>query len=105
MKTWVWAGGRPDHTEGAHDDDIMAMAILIYNIPKIKQIVPKGEEANKKMAFINEEGREVTVSRRDDYDDAFEEKKEAAIERFTEEQGMPDGFADDAYNIWQWLIS
>jgi hypothetical protein len=105
MKTWVWAGGRPDHTEGAHDDDIMAMAILLYNIPKIKQIVPKGEEANKKMAFINEEGREVTVSRRDDYDDAFEEKKEAAIERFAEEQGMPDGFADDAYNIWQWLIS
>lgn len=105
MKTWVWAGGRPDHTEGAHDDDIMAMAILLYNIPKIKQIVPKGEEANKKMAFINEEGREVTISRRDDYDDAFEEKKEAAIERFTEEQGMPDGFADDAYNIWQWLIS
>ena len=106
MKTWVWAGGRPDHTEGSTDDDKMAMAILLYNLQKIKQKMPKGDEANKKVAFVDEEGREVTVSNgNSDYDEDYEEKKEAAIERFTEEQGMPDGFADDAYNIWQWLIS
>lgn len=32
MKYWVWKGGRPDHSGSAHDDNIMAMAIALYNI-------------------------------------------------------------------------
>ena len=103
MKTWVWSGGRPDHTENSHDDDIMAMAILLYNLQKIKQKMPKGEEGAKKVAFIGEDGKEITVTRSEE-DYAIEEKREAAMERFIEEQGMPEGFADDAYTIYQWLL-
>ena len=107
MKTWVWAGGRPDHTEGSHDDDIMAMAILLYNLPKIRQIVPK-EGGAKKVAFINEKGKEVSLGayNNDEYNSAYEEKKEMAIDKIKENLGLMDTpFEEDALSIYSWLIS
>lgn len=107
MKTWVWAGGRPDHTEGSHDDDIMAMAILLYNLPKIRQIVPK-EGGTKKVAFINEKGKEVSLGayNNDEYNSAYEERKEMAVDKIKENLGLMDTpFEEDALSIYSWLIS
>lgn len=107
MKTWVWAGGRPDHTEGSHDDDIMAMAILLYNLPKIRQIVPK-EDGAKKVAFINEKGKEVSLGayNNDEYNSVYEERKEMAVDKIKENLGLMDTpFEEDALSIYSWLIS
>jgi len=104
MKTWVWAGGRPDHTENSHDDDIMAMAILLYNLQKIKQKMPRGEEASKKTMFISEDGREINVAKSKEEEEYFEDKKEEAMDRFKAEQEMPEGFEEDAYEIYKWLL-
>lgn len=103
MKTWVWAGGRPDHTDGSHDDDIFAMAILLYNLTKIRQKMPRGEEANKKTMFISEDGREINVAKSKE-EEYFEDKKEEAMDRFKAEQEMPEGFEEDAYEIYKWLL-
>lgn len=107
MKTWVWAGGRPDHTEGSHDDDIMAMAILLYNIPKIRQIVSK-DGNNKRIALINGDGKEISVggNYNEEYDSAYEERKEMAVDKIKENLGLADTpFEEDALSIYSWLIS
>ena len=107
MKTWVWAGGRPDHTEGSHDDDIMAMAILLYNIPKIRQIVPK-DGNNKRIALINGDGKEISIggNYNEEYDSVYEYKKEMAMDKIKENLGSIDTpFEEDTLSIYSWLIS
>ena len=57
MKYWVWKGGRPDHSGNAHDDNIMAMAIGLYNIAEgIRRI--RGEDDT---FFIAEDGNNITM--------------------------------------------
>jgi hypothetical protein len=57
MKFWIWKGGRPDHAGNAHDDNIMAMAIALFNISEgIKRI--RGEDDT---FFIGENGENITM--------------------------------------------
>ena len=57
MKYWVWKGGRPDHSGNTHDDNIMAMAIGLFNIADgIKKI--RGEDD---LFFIGENGQDITT--------------------------------------------
>lgn len=108
MKTWVWAGGRPDHTEGSHDDAILAMAILLYNLPKMRQLMPKGKaEASKKVSFINGDGKEICLSRNDDIDPRLSEIRDESIENIRNNLGIPESMAaedDDVMNMYKWLL-
>jgi hypothetical protein len=57
MKYWVWKGGRPDHSGNAHDDNIMSMAIGLFNIAEgIKQIRSEDDTF-----FISEDGSNITM--------------------------------------------
>lgn len=57
MKYWVWKGGRPDHSGSAHDDNIMAMAIALYNIKDgIKRI-----RNNDDTIFYAENGEAISL--------------------------------------------
>lgn len=104
MKQWVWVGGRPDHSGTAHDDAILAMAILLYNIPAAKQNYREENE----VSFIAEDGREISAGnlKEDnipegmDYDVYDEEKKEIG-----EKMGIPEYCEDDPLDIYKWLIS
>ena len=104
MKTWVWAGGRPDHTETSHDDDIMAMAILLYNLPKVKQIMPRGEEAKRKTFFIGEDGQEINLENREEIKDIEEEN----LDKIKNIVGGNNSYFEsdeDIVNAYKWLIS
>lgn len=57
MKYWVWKGGRPDHSGNAHDDNIMSMAIGLFNIADaIKNIRSEDDTF-----FISENGDNITI--------------------------------------------
>lgn len=102
MKTWVWSGGRPDHTESSHDDDIMAMAILLYNLPKMRQIMPKGDEAKRKTFFIGEDGKEINLeNKQQEY-----EIEDEDLDRVKNAIGYNENFGDsDILETYKWLIS
>lgn len=102
MKTWVWSGGRPDHTESSHDDDIMAMAILLYNLPKMRQIMPKGDEAKRKTFFIGEDGKEINLeNKQQEY-----EIEDEDLDKVKNAIGYNESFGDsDILETYKWLIS
>ena len=57
MKYWIWKGGKPDHSGSAHDDNIMAMAIALYNIADgIKKI-----RNPKDAVFFDENGNAIGI--------------------------------------------
>jgi hypothetical protein len=57
MKFWIWKGGRPDHSGNAHDDNIMAMAIGLFNIAEgIRKIRNEDDTF-----FISEDGTNITL--------------------------------------------
>ena len=102
MKTWVWSGGRPDHTENTHDDDIMSFAIVLYNLNKARQIMPKGKEAANfsRTSFIDENGRDVTFS-----DNSYEDDEEQ-VEKIKQNIGFNEGAGDeDPLALYRWLLS
>lgn len=102
MKTWVWAGGRPDHTENTHDDDIMSFAIVLYNLNKARQLLPKGKEKNQNIAFIKSDGTQVGFSSNENSYEANEED----INRIKNTIGYNDSFSDeDPLEIYKWLLS
>lgn len=102
MKTWVWSGGRPDHTEGSHDDGIMAMAILLYNLPKALQLMPKGKRARQKTFFVDEKGREINL----DSGGNDIENKEENEEVLKSIIGFDNSIEDfDVVSTYRWLIS
>lgn len=102
MKTWVWAGGRPDHTENTHDDDIMSFAIVLYNLNKARQLLPKSKEKNQNIVFIKSDGTQVGFSSNEKSYEANEED----ISRIKNTIGYNDSFSDeDPLEIYKWLLS
>ena len=57
MKYWVWKGGRPDHSGNAHDDNIMSMAIGLFNIADAIKNVRSEDDT----FFISENGDNITI--------------------------------------------
>jgi hypothetical protein len=57
MKYWVWKGGRPDHSGNAHDDNIMSMAIGLFNIAEAIKNVRSDDDT----FFISENGDNITM--------------------------------------------
>lgn len=57
MKYWVWKGGRPDHSGNAHDDNIMAMAIALYNVADSIKKIRNDDDAY----FYDENGKGVSL--------------------------------------------
>lgn len=101
MKTWIWSGGRPDHMDGSHDDDIFAMAILLYNLPKAKQLLPKEGEIKQKTYFIGEDGKEINLD---------SQKKQEETEYEDEEKiknliGFKDDYGSDIMETYKWLMN
>lgn len=111
-KTWVWAGGRPDHTEGCHDDDILSLAIILYNLPKARQILTT-EGGQKPTLLIDEKGRSVSVGGvfgekmkyYDEHDVMDRQGYIDAEEKMAKLTGAPEGYCEDALDIYRWLIS
>lgn len=108
MKTWIWASGRPDHTSNTHDDDIMAMAIALYNLPKVRATF---ENSNvKKAFFVDENGRDITLlnSEKDKWYDTHEVRDRGAYVQAEEDLknylDAPEGLADDPLDLWRYLI-
>ena len=108
MRTWVWRGGRPDHNENAHDDAILAMCILLYNLNKAKH----SAKAQDTPMFIDEEGRELgsrSSNKEAKYYDTHEVRdREGYLE--TEDQmkqltGAPENYDRDPLDIYRWLLS
>lgn len=57
MRFWIWKGGKPDHSGSTHDDNIMAMAIALYNISN--DLVKVRSEDD--VVFYDSEGREINA--------------------------------------------
>lgn len=112
MKTWVWAGGRPDHTEGSHDDDILAMAIALYNTAKAKTMLSK-EGSGKQAVFINGDGRNIAIERDNGKQEKYYDTHDVrdrngyleAEERMKQLTGVPENYCDDPMEVYRWLLS
>lgn len=107
-KTWVWAGGRPDHTEGSHDDDVLSLAILLYNLPKMRNIM--ATEGTSKTIFVDEKGRNISIENSEaKYYDTHEVRDRQgyidAERQMSKITGAPDGYNEDPLEIYRWLIS
>lgn len=111
-KTWVWAGGRPDHTEGAHDDDILSLAIILFNLPKAKQMLST-EGKQKATVFINGEGKNISFGDRDSSSEKYYDKHDVrdrqgyidVEENIKQLTGMPSNYDSDPMEVYKWLIS
>ena len=53
--------------------------------------------------IISEDGREINVAKSKE-EEYIEDKKEEAMDRFKAEQEIPEGFEEDAYEIYKWLL-
>lgn len=110
-KTWVWAGGRPDHTEGSHDDDIFSLAIALYNLPKARQLL--ATDGEQRPLIVDEKGRTVTMEgvksekgKYYDEHDVLDREDYIKTERqMIQVTGAPDDYCDDPLDIYRWLIS
>lgn len=109
MKTWIWSGGRPDHTSSSHDDDIMAMAIGLYNLPKAKNAIDTS--GVKKAFFVDEAGQAITATENDKpkYYDTHEVLDRDGYLN-TEDNlrslvNAPENYTEDPLEIYSWLIS
>jgi len=110
-KTWVWAGGRPDHTEGSHDDDILSLAIALYNLPKARQML--ATEGEQKALIIDEKGRTVSLDgvkaekgKYYDEHDVLDRQGYIDTERqMIQTTGVPENYCDDPLDVYRWLIS
>lgn len=110
-KTWVWAGGRPDHTEGSHDDDIFSLAIALYNLPKARQLL--ATDGEQRPLIVDEKGRTVTMEgvksekgKYYDEHDVLDREDYIKTERqMAQVTGAPDNYCDDPLDIYRWLIS
>lgn len=113
MKYWIWKGGRPDHAGNAHDDNIMAMAIGLFNISEgIKRI--RGEDDT---FFIDENGNNITMKDNSNTkltDEFLSTKKEGekvndyvyrSMERKMYQQAGINPADEDAAETLKWLMS
>ena len=57
MKYWVWKGGRPDHSGNTHDDNILSMAIALFNVADSIKKIRRPDD----VLFIGEDGNSVTM--------------------------------------------
>ena len=113
MKYWVWKGGRPDHSGNAHDDNIMAMAIGLFNIAEgIKRI--RGEDDT---FFIGEDGSNITLKSVENtkFSDSYlsskkntnvmEERLVRNMERKMYQQAGINPADENAAETLKWLLS
>ena len=113
MKYWVWKGGRPDHSGNAHDDNIMAMAIGLFNIAEgIKRI--RGEDDT---FFIGEDGSNITLKSVENtkFSDSYlsskknttvmEERAIKSMERKMYQQAGINPADENAAETLKWLLS
>jgi len=115
MKYWVWKGGRPDHSGNSHDDNIMSMAIALFNIPEAIKKVRNTDD----VLFFAEDGSEITVGGDSSphklttkYVNTLEDKGrilneniyKKAEEKMYKEAGI-DANDPNAADTYRWLIS
>ena len=115
MKYWVWKGGRPDHSGNSHDDNIMSMAIALFNIPEAIKKVRNTDD----VLFFAEDGSEITVGGDSSahklttkYVNTLEDKGRILNENIykkTEEKMYKEAGIDandpNAADTYRWLIS
>ena len=110
MRTWVYKGGRPDHNTGAHDDAILAMSILLYNLPKVKRKVKQGDmpsivDDNATGGF----GYDRYPADKPKYYDEHEVRDRngyiEAEDKMRAMTGAPENYDQDPLDMYRWLIS
>lgn len=112
MKYWIWKGGRPDHSGSAHDDNIMAMAIGLFNIADGIKKIKKDDDT----VFIGEDGMAINVETKyelaTNYVNSMEDKgrtlSESVYKKAEEDMYRNAGIDSnnpEAANIYKWLIS
>lgn len=112
MKYWVWKGGRPDHSGSAHDDNIMSMAIGLFNIAEgIKRI-----RRDDDVLFISEDGTGITMKNNDNLklsdevistkgvSDKVSEATYKSMERKMYQQAGINPNDEEAADIYKWLL-
>ena len=112
MKYWVWKGGRPDHSGSAHDDNIMSMAIGLFNIAEgIKRI-----RRDDDVLFISEDGTGITMKNNDNLklsdeilstksvSDRIPESVYKDTEKKMYQQAGINPNDEEAADIYKWLL-
>ena len=114
MKYWVWKGGRPDHSGNAHDDNIMAMAIALFNVADgIKKIRNENDAF-----FFDENGNAITMKEQssskmvDNYFNSREDKGKTldeSVYKAAERKMYADAGInpndENASETYRWLLS
>ena len=113
MKYWVWKGGRPDHSGNAHDDNIMSMAIGLFNIADAIKNVRSEDDT----FFISENGDNITIkdNKNTKLTDNYLSTKKAdeninpniyrSMERKMYQQAGINPADEDAADTLKWLMS
>lgn len=100
LSTWVWAGGnKPDHSEGSHDDTIIAFALAMYNRNKA---VLSGNSF-----LITDDGEVVGMDSKDNLEDDEKQKKVDEFDILTSEGTSTDEFQEKygcSKEEYSWLI-
>lgn len=112
MKYWVWKGGRPDHSGSAHDDNIMAMAIALYNIKDgIKRIRNDDDTIfyaeNGEAISLEEKSHKLTndyLSNKINKEDLDENAYRESEEQMYKTAGI-DPKNENAADTLKWLLS
>lgn len=112
MKYWVWKGGRPDHSGSAHDDNIMAMAIALYNIKDgIKRIRNDDDTIfyaeNGEAISLEEKSHKLTneyLSNKINKEDLDENSYRESEEQMYKSAGI-DPNNENAADTLKWLLS
>lgn len=104
MTSWIWKGGRPDHQTGGHDDDILSMAIGLYNIEKAKSEIITGDE----ILFVDEFGNSISYEGTDETEESLMNRNiniKSERNKIYKNAGMSEDMFDDGENIMNWLLS
>ncbi len=100
LSTWIWSGGnKPDHSEGSHDDTIIAFALAMYNRNKA---VMSGNSF-----LITDDGDVVGMDSKDNLKDDTIEKKVDQFDILTSEATSEDVFQKNygcSQEQYSWLM-
>lgn len=100
LSTWIWSGGnRPDHSEGSHDDSIIALALALYLRSKA---INSGESF-----LITDDGEVIESDSKDNLEDDPKKKVSETFDVISSEDMNDDDFQSKhgcSKEEYDWLI-
>ncbi|RLD64486.1 MAG: hypothetical protein DRJ01_00670 [Bacteroidetes bacterium] len=99
LSTWIWSGGnRPDHSDGSHDDTIIAMALALYN---------RSKAINSGESFLITDSGEVIESGGKDNGEGLDNSRKDTFDIIESEAPDDDMFQERfgcSKSDYDWLI-